>query len=81
MKRTAKSSAVKASKSGTQQKGRQSGSDTSRSAAKSNNQQSFRQSGQGIRSEQGGQREVSRQPGAQSKGSDSHRRTRPAAER
>lgn len=68
-------------KSGKLQKGRQQGSQTGRQARKSNSASFHRHPGQGMRGEQGGQREATRAPSQESKGSDTRKRTRPPSER
>lgn len=74
-----KTKAVK-DKSG-KQKGRQQGSQTGREAVKSNSQEFFRHPGQGMRGEDGGEREAAREPSQESKGSDTRKHTRPPNER
>jgi hypothetical protein len=66
---------------GQKQKGRQQGSQTGRQAFKSNSQEFFRHPDQGMRGKDGGQREAEREPGQETTGSDTRKRTRPKHER
>ena len=63
------------------QKGRQPGADTNREGDKPGNEEFRRQPGQGMRGEDGGQRESGRGPSGESTGSDTRKHTRPPAER
>ncbi len=63
------------------QKGRQQGSQTEREAAKSNSLEFFRHPGQGMRGEEGGQRERDRRESPKPSSGGTRKRTRPPAER
>lgn len=72
----------KLNKNNDHQKGRQQGAQTGGEAFKSNSQEFFRHPGQGMRGNEGGQREAAeRQPGSHTTGSDTRKHTRPENER